>query len=933
MDAGMTERYADGRGRRAALAGVVLVLAALACGGASDTAVAADVERALVLRPHGISDGLRQRSGRIRVRIVARHQPLLRALLSPRLRPLLRSAARPALPDRGAVAAVEKRAARRAERLYADAMTVAGGQAAASRRQLGRIAAAARRRGAAVHGYEVAPAAVIVRLTPGSLRFLAALPSVQAIEPAPRPRPLSGIGTTAVGAPSWWSAGFTGGSGASDTVPADAAVISEAADPTHPAFAGTTVDNDPTQAVTDHGTHTGGIIASGDATYPGVAPGIDRLIGSSNELYALGIATDLGPGATDPAETFNISFGGPAANEDEDKPDDILTQVFGVGQAFGAGNDNVDGTPTVGNIGRNVLTVAGFNDVGTVASTDDVVLGISSRGPTPGGRKKPDLTAPAGAVVAPSAAWASPPANPDFTAMTGTSMAAPHVAGAMTLLEGAGIPDPMAQRAILINSARPWDGAATGLAGWAPPQVGWRPEVGWGELDLTAALAARGNNMLGAVAAGEASYYAATVPAGARATLAYELRGYFVGFPDPGTQTFAYTQSNLDLHQYEADGTEVMPAPAPPHGGGPDAIDPNDTVEQVRAPAGAPHQVIYKVEAASTVEGAAAEPFAIAAAQPLTPLDPPVALPNGAAADPAGPVRCSKPVTITTSVRNDSADLAATDAAVGIELPSGIELVAGDAEQEVSDGELDPSETSAVHSWTVQATSDGPKQVRIVGTGSGFGTELRREAAVTVDADCSPPGTRIDAAPTDPTSDPVPRFRFSGSGGPSGFECALDGAAYAPCTSPLELPGLAEGTHDFAVRAVDAAGNRDPSPASAAFTVDRSVRGAGLRTASTRLRDRGRRAGSVRVRLGEQGTITITGRAAVGRQRLRLRDRALELAASGHARVQLVVSRPDRRLLRRPLRRGRTVEITAKARFADPLGNRVTRAVTFDLSR
>ena len=57
----------------------------------------------------------------------------------------------------------------------------------------------------------------------------------------------------------------------------------------------------------------------------------------------------------------------------------------------------------------------------------------------------------------------------------------------------------MAQRAILINSARDWNGAATGLAGWTAPQTSWRPEVGWGELDLTSALAQRGNYLLGSV--------------------------------------------------------------------------------------------------------------------------------------------------------------------------------------------------------------------------------------------------------------------------------------------------------------------------------------------------------------------------------------------------------------------------------------------------
>ena len=886
-----------------------------------------------MLRPDGIADGLDRRGGTVRVSVVARRQPLLRALLGSQRQALLRPAIRPTVAGAGSIRPAERRVARRAERLYGEAIAGAGRAGHASSRELDRIARLIRRRGGAVLDRELAPAAVVARARARSLRSLAAKPAIASVEVAPRSQPLSAIGTAATGAPSWWAAGFSGGRGAADTVPADAAVISEAADPSHPAFAGATVDNDPTQGVTDHGTHTGGIIASGDATYPGVAPGIDRLIGSGGSAYALGIDTDLGPGADDPAETFNVSFGGPAGSDDEANSDDVLTTVFGVGQAFGAGNDNDDGTPTVGNIGRNVLTVAGFNDVGTIASTDDVVLGISSRGPTPGGRKKPDLTAPAGAVIAPSAGWSSPPANTDFTPMTGTSMAAPHVAGAMTLLEGAGIPDPMAQRAILINSARPWNGAADGLDGWAPPQVGWRPEVGWGELDLTAALAQRGSYMLDEVAAGEAAYFAATVPAGSRATLAYELRGYFVGFPDPGTQTFAYTQSNLDLHQYLADGAEVAPPPAPPHGGGPDAIDPNDTVEQVRAPAGGPHEVIYKVEAASTVEGLPAEPFAIAAAQPLTRLEPPEVAPEGTAAEPGGPVRCSQAVTVSVALRNGSPDLAATGAGVAIELPAGMELVAGEAEQEVSDGTLEPGETSSVHSWTVRATGDGSKAVRIVGTGSGLGTELDRAETITIDADCTPPDTTLAAGPGDPTSDPAPRFRFaSPAGDASMFECSIDGAAFTACASPLELPGLAEGRHRFAVRAVDAAGNRDPSPARAAFTVDRTVSGAALRIASDRLARRGGRVGAVRVRLGEDGRVEVAGRARAGKRRFRLRGGALALAG-GHARIVLAVPRADRRPLRRALRRGRRVDVSVRARFADALGNREVATAGFRLRR
>ena len=43
-------------------------------------------------------------------------------------------------------------------------------------------------------------------------------------------------------------------------------------------------------------------------------------------------------------------------------------------------------------------------------------------------------------------------------------------------------------------------------------------------------------------------------------------------------------------------------------------------------------------------------------------------------------------------------------------------------------------------------------------------------------------------------------------------------SAFAPCTSPAVYGGLAVGDHTFAVRAVDAAGNPDPTPAT--YAVD-----------------------------------------------------------------------------------------------------------------
>ena len=55
--------------------------------------------------------------------------------------------------------------------------------------------------------------------------------------------------------------------------------------------------------------------------------------------------------------------------------------------------------------------------------------------------------------------------------------------------------------------------------------------------------------------------------------------------------------------------------------------------------------------------------------------------------------------------------------------------------------------------------------------------------------------------------------------GVTGFQCSLDTKPFASCTSPITFNNLAFGTHTFRVRAIDAAGNVDPTPASFQWTV------------------------------------------------------------------------------------------------------------------
>jgi hypothetical protein len=98
-------------------------------------------------------------------------------------------------------------------------------------------------------------------------------------------------------------------------------------------------------------------------------------------------------------------------------------------------------------------------------------------------------------------------------------------------------------------------------------------------------------------------------------------------------------------------------------------------------------------------------------------------------------------------------------------------------------------------------------------------------ASVTFTIDTTQPNTTITIKPLNPSNSATAAIEFGGSdnataAGSLAFECQLDSVSWTTCSSPANYAGLSQGSHTFRVRARDAAGNVDSTPASYIWVVD-----------------------------------------------------------------------------------------------------------------
>ncbi|MFB1478904.1 Ig-like domain-containing protein [Corallococcus sp. RDP092CA] len=124
--------------------------------------------------------------------------------------------------------------------------------------------------------------------------------------------------------------------------------------------------------------------------------------------------------------------------------------------------------------------------------------------------------------------------------------------------------------------------------------------------------------------------------------------------------------------------------------------------------------------------------------------------------------------------------------------------------------------------YPVQATlADGEHTLSATATDAAGNTSQPVSLTFSIDTDA--PDTTIESGPAQPSNSASATFEFSSTGGGIGYECSVDDAEFTSCDSPFTLDALSEGEHTLAVRAVDAAGNADPTPAEYTWTVDLSL--------------------------------------------------------------------------------------------------------------
>ena len=332
-------------------------------------------------------------------------------------------------------------------------------------------------------------------------------------------------------------------------------------------------DPDTTDDLQGHGTHVAGIAFSTGSIdwedYKGVAYGIayeDNTYGFNmkagwrdtngwGRMYWSDAMAAIDWAVTHPVdqvEAINLSVGACTSVDETDFSRflDATVDIWDVFISVAAGNYNPDNPCTRWihdpAISYNAAAVAGMTHYGTIDRADDYIMWWSALGPTPNGRRKPDIAAPGHGITSTNNEWENNGTLDDFIGLSGTSMAAPHVMGAALLLMDAGVPsDPKIIKALLIRNSEPWSSPYY-------EEVSWSDSSGWGYINLSTTWAHLSDyfvfNLKPKGQYGDYKLFKGYMFEDDRAILVWNRHAIYSGDEPPNTY---YDLNNIDIRLYD----------------------------------------------------------------------------------------------------------------------------------------------------------------------------------------------------------------------------------------------------------------------------------------------------------------------------------------------------------------------------------------------
>lgn len=412
-----------------------------------------------------------------------------------------------------------------------------------------RVIAAIQKLGGTVTSTMPIPNIVIAELPPEKVEALKELEQVGRVQEDAEEHPELDLQQTSLGVNSgFWTAGVDGGV-------FDAGVCDTGVQQNHPNLIAHPFESNMGAADSNgHGTSVAGIMASDHPTIRGLAYGLHTIAvaQASPDTTTMTSFNYLMTGTVERPENVNFSFSAGTATTDYGPIDqffDAVIDAYGIMVSKSTGNGGYSVNPTITRPAPayNLLASANMDDLNTVGRADDVITSSSSRGPTTSGRKKPDITAPG--------------TNTNTTTRTlgftttfgGTSSASPHTGAGILLLMDLGLTEPLACKAVLLNTADAWRDNNTQTTADDGPTTGthWNRTFGWGYLDLGEAYTNGLDAFIRTLTApgGGQSFrlFKGTMFTNEKATLCYNRHVTYIGAAYP---TNIEGFSNLDLFAY-----------------------------------------------------------------------------------------------------------------------------------------------------------------------------------------------------------------------------------------------------------------------------------------------------------------------------------------------------------------------------------------------